>query len=491
MKLKQRLQTTGPAGDREELELADEADTRAHMKVALAPVSPALATRMGTAPREAISDPYGPLKQKIHHACITKLGPDLFARDTPPADQARQVMAAVREQLEAEETPLSREDRDRLVQEIADDVLGFGPLEPLLKDDSVSEIMVNGPSQVFVERGGRVELSDTVFADDAHVLRIIDKIVSGVGRRIDEASPMVDARLPDGSRVNAIIPPLSLRGPAITIRKFSRDPYGLDDLVGFGTLTADAAEMLAYCVRGKLNILVAGGTGVGKTTLLNALSSFIPENERIITIEDSAELQLQQAHVLPLESRPPNVEGKGEIRIRELVRNALRMRPDRLVVGEVRGAETLDMLQAMNTGHDGSLTTIHANSPRDALSRVETLVLTAGVDLPLRAIREQVASAFDLLIQVTRLVDGSRRITHVTEILGMESDVITLQDLFVVRPSEDDDAALLGPLEPTGLKPQFISKLASNGVVLPPELIQRDEDAVFAGRLSRFSGSRA
>jgi pilus assembly protein CpaF len=439
-----------------------------------------------------VTDPYAPLKLRVHHACITKLGPELFAVDRSQEEQARRVIVAVREQLEADETPLSREDRERLVQEIADDVLGFGPLEPLLNDESVTEIMVNGPGQVYVERHGRIEATDTVFADEAHVMRIIDKIVSGVGRRIDEASPMVDARLPDGSRVNAIIPPLSLRGPALTIRKFAREPYRLTDLVGFGTVTEDAAEFLAYCVRGRLNILVSGGTGVGKTTLLNALSAFIPDSERIITIEDSAELQLQQTHVLPLEARPPNVEGRGEIRIRELVRNALRMRPDRLVVGEVRGAETLDMLQAMNTGHDGSLTTVHANSPRDALSRLETLVLTAGVDLPLRAIREQIASAFDVLIQVARLVDGSRRVTHITEVAGMESDVVTLQDLYVAAPLEAEGEAslLLNPLESTGLKPHFLPKLAANGVVFPPEFFHRADDALLAGRIARLTGVR-
>jgi pilus assembly protein CpaF len=302
-------------------------------------------------------------------------------------------------------------------------------------------------------------------------MRIVDKIVSQVGRRIDEASPMVDARLADGSRVNVVIPPLSLSGPAMTIRKFARRPFTMDDLVVRGMLTPKAAEFLAACVAGKLNVLISGGTGVGKTTLLNAMSGYIDDRERIITIEDAAELQLQQVHVLALESRPPNVEGRGEIRIRELVRNALRMRPDRLIVGEVRGPETVDMLQAMNTGHDGSLTTIHANAPRDALSRLETLVLTGGVDLPLRAIREQIASAFDLIVQVVRCVDGSRRISHVTEVVGMESDVVTLQDIFVAQaPSEEDYdsvARLLGPLTYTGIKPRFFPKLAANGVVLP------------------------
>jgi pilus assembly protein CpaF len=343
--------------------------------------------------------------------------------------------------------------------------------------------MVNNFDRIYIEREGKIERTETTFADNAHLLRIIDKIVSQVGRRVDEASPMVDARLPDGSRVNAIIPPLSLKGPTLTIRKFSRDPYTMDDLISFGTLTPKSAQFLAACVRGKLNVLISGGTGTGKTTTLNAVSAFIPGDERIVTIEDAAELQLQQEHVITLEARPPNIEGQGEVRIRELVRNALRMRPDRIIVGEVRGAETLDMLQAMNTGHEGSLTTIHANSPRDALSRLETLVLTAGVDLPLRAIREQIASAFDLLIQISRLVDGSRRITNVTEVLRMESDVITLQDIFIAKPPDEDSPSagrtlsLLSPLACTGLKPHFLEKMAASGVSLPATFFER-EDAV-------------
>ena len=413
-------------------------------------------------------DPYAELRTRIHHACIGKLGQELFSKERSPEEQERLVLVTVAEELASDPTPLSREDRRRLERELTDDLLGYGPLQPLLDDESVTEIMVNGPSQVYVERAGRLERAPVLFAGETHLLRIIDKIVSEVGRRIDESSPMVDARLPDGSRVNAIIPPLALCGPTLTIRKFARKPFGIDDLIRFGTLTEQAGEFLAVCVEGKLNVLVSGGTGVGKTTLLNALSAFIPEGERIVTIEDSAELQLQQRHVIPLEARPPNVEGKGEIRIRELVRNALRMRPDRIVVGEVRGPETLDMLQAMNTGHEGSLTTIHANSPRDALSRLETLVLTAGVDLPLRAIREQIASAFDLLVQVTRLIDGSRRVTHVTEVLGLESDVITLQDLYVAPRPEGvaPEGGLLGPLRATGLQPHFTAKLAANGVSL-------------------------
>ena len=430
-------------------------------------------------PSAVVADPYAELKTRVHHACIAKLGPELFTAEST-GDLSERVLRAVTEQLALDRTPLTRDERRQLVREITDDILGYGPLEPFLRDDSVTEIMVNGGERIYIERAGKIELSDSTFVDDAHLLRIIDKIVSQVGRRVDEASPMVDARLPDGSRVNAIIPPLALRGPTLTIRKFSRDPYTMDDLINFGSLTAKSAHFLAACVQGKLNVLVSGGTGTGKTTTLNALSAYIPGDERIITIEDAAELQLQQDHVITLEARPPNIEGQGEVKIRELVRNALRMRPDRIIVGEVRGPETLDMLQAMNTGHEGSLTTIHANSPRDALARLETLVLTAGVELPLRAIREQVASAFDLLIQITRLVDGSRRISHVTEVLRMESDVITLQDIFLAKPPDEESAAaqisrLLSPLSCTGLKPHFLDKLAANGVTLPATFFQQED----------------
>jgi pilus assembly protein CpaF len=431
-------------------------------------------------PERTNIDPYAELKTRVHHACIAKLGPELYTAETT-ADLSDRVLRAVTEQLALDRTPLTRDERRQLVREISDDILGYGPLEPLLRDDSVTEVMVNASDQIYVERSGKIEKTTTAFVDDAHLLRIIDKIVSQVGRRVDESSPMVDARLPDGSRVNAIIPPLSLRGPVLTIRKFSRDPYTMDDLINFGTLGAKSAHFLAACVQGKLNMLISGGTGTGKTTTLNALSAFVPGDERIVTIEDAAELQLQQEHVITLEARPPNIEGQGEVKIRELVRNALRMRPDRIIVGEVRGAETLDMLQAMNTGHEGSLTTIHANSPRDALSRLETLVLTGGVELPLRAIREQVASAFDVLVQIERLVDGSRRITNVTEVLGMESDVITLQDIFIAKPPDEESVAgsgstrLLTPLMCTGLKPHFLEKLAANGVVLPPTFFQQEE----------------
>jgi pilus assembly protein CpaF len=445
-------------------------------------------------PKEPASDPYAELKTRIHHECIAKLGAELFKRETNE-DLHERVLRAVTEQLTLDGTPLTREERRQLTAEITDDILGYGPLDPLLRDDTISEVMVNAHDQVYVEREGRIERSTTSFVDNAHLLRIIDKIVSQVGRRVDESSPMVDARLPDGSRVNAIIPPLALKGPTLTIRKFSRDPYTMNDLITFGSISAEAAGFLAACVKGKLNILISGGTGTGKTTTLNAMSAYVPHDERIVTIEDAAELQLQQDHVITLESRPPNIEGQGEIRIRELVRNALRMRPDRIIVGEVRGAETLDMLQAMNTGHEGSLTTIHANSPRDALSRLETLVMTAGVELPHRAIREQIASAFDLLVQITRLVDGSRRITHITEVLRMESDVVTLQDIFLAKPPEEGDAAsgrasrLLSPLAPTGLKPNFLDKLATNGVVLPPNYFATADGATPGAPRPAFASS--
>ncbi len=424
-------------------------------------------------PRPVRIDPHAELKNRIQRACIAKLGTALYIIGTTD-ELATLVKDTVAEELTLDRTPLSRVERVRVAQEITDDILGYGPLEPFLRDDSVTEIMVNGAEDVYIERNGMIEQANINFTDDAHVLRIIDRIVSQVGRRVDEASPMVDARLPDGSRVNAIIPPLSLRGPTLTIRKFSRDPFSLADLAAFGAITPAAATFLASCVRGKINILISGGTGSGKTTLLNALSSFVPGNERIVTIEDAAELQLQQRHVVSLEARPPNIEGEGEVRIRELVRNALRMRPDRIIVGEVRGPETLDMLQAMNTGHEGSLTTIHANTPRDALHRLEMLVLMGGVELPLRAVREQIASAFDLIVHLIRLVDGSRRVNRVTEVSGLEGDVVTLQDLYLARSSDEDAAVggratLLGPLRATGLRPNFMHKLSTHGVDLPTE----------------------
>jgi pilus assembly protein CpaF len=356
---------------------------------------------------------------------------------------------------------------------MADEVLGHGPIEPYLRDPEVSEIMVNGPNQIFVERAGRLHQVDASFNDAEHVRRTIEKIVARVGRRIDESTPMVDARLQDGSRVNAVIAPIALDGPVLTIRKFAADPFTVDDLISFGTITDPVAQFLSACVRGKLNVLISGGTGSGKTTTLNVLSGFVPDGERIVTIEDAAELQLRQRHVLRLEARPANIEGRGEVTIRDLVRNALRMRPDRIVVGEVRDGAALDMLQAMNTGHEGSITTVHANSPRDALARLETMVLMAGLDLPMRAIREQTSAALDLIVHQTRMRDGSRRIVNVTEVVGMEGDVITLQDVFAFdwRAGRDRDGRFLGKLRPTGLRPGFAKKLAEVGVELPASLL--------------------
>jgi len=370
-------------------------------------------------------------------------------------------------------------DRKRIVEEIINDLTGFGPINPLLLDDEVSEVMVNGPNRVYCERKGKLTLTDIKFRDDEHVLNVIDKIVSPLGRRIDESSPMVDARLPDGSRVNAIIPPLVLNGPTITIRKFAKDPFTISDLVRFGTLSNEMAVFLEACVKAKLNIFVSGGTGSGKTTTLNVLSNFIPHSERIITIEDAAELQLGQEHVISLEARPANIEGKGAITIRQLVKNSLRMRPDRIVIGEVRGAEALDMLQAMNTGHDGSLATGHSNSPRDMIARLETMVLLAGVELPVKAIREQISGALDLIIQQSRLSDGSRKIVSITEVQGMEGDVIVLQDIFTFeRQGKDPDGRIKGKLVPTGVLPKFYEKLQTSGIHIPTEVFieKRDEN---------------
>lgn len=367
--------------------------------------------------------------------------------------------------MDEEVTLVPQVERKRIIPEVLAEVLGFGPIEPLLKDDTISEIMVNNASQVYIERKGKLELTDVTFRDDAHVMHVIEKIIAPIGRRIDESSPMVDARLPDGSRVNAIIPPLALKGPSITIRKFSKEPYQVDDLVRFGTWTQEIADFLKACVEGKLNIIVSGGTGSGKTTTLNILSAFIPSDERIVTVEDAAELQLRQEHVVTLESRPANIEGKGQITMRDLVKNCLRMRPDRIIVGEVRGGEALDMLQAMNTGHDGSLTTGHANSPRDMLARLETMVLMAGMNLPDRAIREQISSAINLIVHQARLKDGSRKVTAITEIQGMEGDIITLQDIFIFeQKGRDDKGQVIGRFKPTGIRPKFMEKLTDSGI---------------------------
>ncbi len=390
--------------------------------------------------RQAAKDPYADLKRAVHARLLEKLGPQLYDARLSESDLSQRVRSVLQEVMADQQTPIPASERVHLEQQIADDILGFGPLEPFLRDVSVTEIMVNGCDQVYVERAGKIQQVPARFTDDDHLLRIIEKIVARVGRRIDEGSPMVDARLPDGSRVNAIVPPLAIDGPALTIRKFAAEPFTADDLITFGTMSRESAEFLSACVRGSLNILVAGGTGAGKTTFLNVLSGYIPGDERIVTVEDAAELQLHQEHVIRLEARPPNIEGRGEVRIRDLVKNSLRMRPDRIVVGEIRDDAALDMLQAMNTGHDGSICTVHANSPRDTLARVETMVLMGGVDLPIRAIREQVASAIDLVVQQSRLKDGSRKVTHISEVVGMEGDVITMQDLFVLDMHAGYDA---------------------------------------------------
>lgn len=420
------------------------------------------------------------LKYQLHQKVVAELEEDLRPGKQKEDTEAVQERAAamiegiVQNQVVEQGISLSRVDLRRLQRELLDEVFDLGPISPLLRDDSVSEIMVNGPYQVYVERNGRLEQTEVQFRDDAHVLQIIEKIVAPLGRRIDEASPMVDARLKDGSRVNAIIPPLALNGPTLTIRKFSRDPFQVADLIRFGTLTPEMAKFLEACVRARLNIVVSGGTGSGKTTTLGVLSSFIPETERIVTIEDAAELQLRQEHWVRLETRPPNIEGKGAITMRDLVRNALRMRPERIVVGEVRSGEALDMLQAMNTGHDGSLTTGHANTPRDMLARLETMVLMAGMDLPVRAIREQIASALDLVVHQNRLRDGSRRISHITEVQGMEGETIVLQDLFVFEQTGVGARGRLdGHFQSTGLRPKFLPKLQVAGIVLPDEIFFR------------------
>ncbi|MGQ0434217.1 MAG: CpaF family protein [Microthrixaceae bacterium] len=410
----------------------------------------------------------------IHRRVVKDLGPLLFddtVRDDELEEKLHETIAVA---FADAGLPVGGDLYDQFAADIRNDVVGYGPIEELLSDDSVTEVMVNGPNIVFVEREGKVVEVASGFVDGAHVRRVIDKIVSNVGRRIDESSPMVDARLPDGSRVNAIIPPLAIDGPFLTIRKFARDPFMAVDLVRFGTLDERSVRFLRACIEGRLNIVVSGGTGTGKTTLLNVLSSFIPNDERIVTVEDAKELQLHQRHVLCMETRPPNVERAGEITIRDLVKNSLRMRPDRIVVGECRGGEALDMLQAMNTGHDGSMTTVHANSPRDALSRIETLTLMAGFDLPIRAIREQVASAVDVIVQLTRLRDGTRRVTHITEIDSMEGDKITLQDIYLFDFSAGVDAngRHQGSLQPTGVRPSFTEKLEDTGVAVGAEMFE-------------------
>ncbi len=420
---------------------------------------------MSSAPvRESFRD----VKFRIQSRVIQDLDPKLDLSNQ--VEVRRQIEEIFGKVIDEEGLALTRAERVRMLEQITDEIIGLGPLEPLLRDESITEIMVNGPRQVYIERSGKLELTNVVFQNDDHVMRIIDRIIAPIGRRVDESSPMVDARLTDGSRVNAIIPPLSLVGPVVTIRKFSASPFTVDDLIRFGTSTPEMFDFLKACVEARLNIFVSGGTGSGKTTTLNVLSSFIPNDERIITIEDAAELQLRQEHVVTLESRPPNIEGKGAIPIRELVRNSLRMRPDRIIVGECRSGEALDMLQAMNTGHDGSMSTGHANSPRDMLARLETMVLMAGVDLPLRAIREQVASAVDLIVQQSRLKDGTRKIVNITEVQGMEGDVIVMQDVFVFEQTGVVEGKINGRLKPTGIRPKFVEKFEVMGIHLPPNL---------------------
>ncbi|MEP6623494.1 MAG: CpaF family protein [Acidimicrobiia bacterium] len=419
------------------------------------------------------SDPIAALKARSRDALLARLGNRLYDASLSPTQLNQQVVDELGKVLEDEVVPLTATERLQLVAEISDDVLGYGPIERFLLDPTVTEIMVNGCDAIYVERAGKLHRTDERFGSDARLRQVIDKIVAAVGRRIDESSPMVDARLADGSRVNAVIPPLAVDGPALTIRKFAKHRLQTPDLINFGTLTPESAEFISACVAGRLNIMISGGTGTGKTTLLNVMSSMIPNDDRIVTIEDAAELQLDQEHLVRLESRPENIEGRGGVAIRDLVRNALRMRPDRIIVGEVRGAETLDMLQAMNTGHDGSLSTVHANSPRDALFRLETMTLMAGMDLPLRAIRDQIASALDLVVHLSRLRDGSRRVTQISEVAGAEGDVVSLSDLFAFDYSAglDDEGRHRGSLAPTGLRPGFAERLRDAGIELPARLL--------------------
>jgi pilus assembly protein CpaF len=427
------------------------------------------------APGARVAAPEGTLNREDREL-IMQVQTRLIAEPEPasarrdPDYWPRRITALLNEQLEASGRVVSDRERSRLTRFAYAELIGLGPLEPLLADESISEIMVNGPNLIWVERSGRIERTNATFLNDEHVRRIIDRIISPLGRRCDESQPMVDARLPDGSRLNAIIPPLCLNGPTLTIRKFFKKPLSASDLVNRGAATPELIDFLRACVQGHLNVIVSGGTGTGKTTMLNLLSSFIGENERIITIENAAELQLQQSHVITLETRPANLEGRGEVAIRDLVVNALRMRPDRIVVGECRAGEALDMLQAMNTGHDGSMTTLHANTPRDAISRMETMVLMAGLELPQRAIREQIAAAIHVIIQLERMQDGSRKIVKVCEVTGMESDVITMSDIFVFQQEGVRDGKVLGAIKPTGIRPRFVEKLAQNGINLPPSV---------------------
>ena len=434
-------------------------------------------TRIGDGEQARRTPPTPPnrtdeLKASVHAELLSQLGPQLYDANLSIEEVESRVRSVLSEVMAADSRPITAAERQKITQEIADDILGYGPIEPYLRDPDVAEVMVNGSQDIWLEKHGKLVKVDGHFKDEAHLRRTIDKIVSRIGRRVDESSPMVDARLQDGSRVNAVVPPLAIDGSSLTIRKFAADPFTVDDLISFGSLSEATAAFLSACVRGRLNVVVSGGTGAGKTTTLNVLSSFIPGDERIVTIEDAAELQLKQDHVVRLESRPSNIEGKGAVTIRDLVKNSLRMRPDRITVGEVRDASALDMLQAMNTGHDGSICTVHSNGPRDTLSRIETMVLMAGMDLPVRAIREQVASAVDLIVHQARLKDGTRRITHITEVERMEGDVITLQDIFLFDNSAgfDEDGRALGRLQATGLRPKFLEKMAHANVSVDPHM---------------------
>jgi pilus assembly protein CpaF len=413
-------------------------------------------------------DTYSDLKTRVQNRLLSELDPSM---DITRVGEVRTTIQEMFEQVLAEENiVLSRPERQRLFEQISAEILGYGPIQSLLEDDTITEVMVNGAKNIYIERAGKIVRVPVVFESDEHVLRIIDRIVAPLGRRIDESSPYVDARLPDGSRVNAVIPPISLVGPVLTVRKFARNPITLEQLIEFGTITPEALQFLKACVESRLNLVISGGTGSGKTTLLNILSQFIPADERIVTVENAAELQLRQEHVVTLESRPPNIEGRGEVTIRQLVINCLRMRPDRIIVGEIRDEAALDMLQAMNTGHDGSMTTAHSNSPRDTLARMETMVMMAGMELPIRAIREQVSSAIDLIVHQERMRDGTRKVVNITEVSGMEGDVITMTDIFVFEQSGFEGGKIIGRLRPTGLRPKFMDKIESSGIHLPPSI---------------------
>jgi pilus assembly protein CpaF len=427
---------------------------------------PTEAKKLVRPPVEA--DKFSLIFRKVQEKLLSEV--DLTKPEINEAEVRAKVDKILNDVLTEEHIFLSRLERDRIFNQLLDEILGYGPIQPLLNDDTINEIMVNGPYKVYIERNGKIEKTNITFRDSEHLMRIIDRILAPLGRRVDESSPYMDARLPDGSRVNVIIPPLSLVGPVLTIRKFAKIPFTVEKLIEIGTITPEAVEFLKACIIARLNIVISGGTGSGKTTLLNVLSGFIPNDERIITIENAAELQLRQEHVVTLETRPPNIEGKGEVTMRDLVINALRMRPDRIIVGEVRGGEALDMLQAMNTGHDGSLTTLHANSPRDALSRLETMVLMAGIEIPIKAIRQQIASALDLIVHMERLRDGSRKVVQITEVQGMEGDTIVLQDIFVFEQTGIEDGKIVGRLRPTGIRPKFMEKIEAAGIYLPPDI---------------------